>query len=128
MMTIAGLNRKLEWCIRGALQDNGYFPGPVDLKNDRRSRRRNAWDHKATAIRIPVAVFYRPFTQHDRFVFPGDPVLYGKKADAVTMRKIGERSTIGSKAPVVNSAADFQEFAADSALGVKGEINDVVFF
>jgi hypothetical protein len=42
----------------------------------------------------------------------------------VTMRKIGERSTIGSKAPVVNSAADFQE----SALGVKGEINDVVFF
>jgi hypothetical protein len=127
-MTIGGLNHKLEWCVRGALQDNGHFPGPVDLQNDGRSRRSNAWDHKATAVPIPVAVVHWPFIQRNGLIFPGGSILNGKKVDAMVMRKIGERSAIGRKAPVVSLAADLQEFAADSALGVEGKINDIVLF
>jgi len=75
MMTIGGLNHELEWCVRGALQDNRRFPGSVDLQNDGRSRRSNAWDQKATAIRIPVAVIHQPFIQRDGFIFSGDSIL-----------------------------------------------------
>ncbi len=79
VMTIGGPNHKLERCVRGALQDNGRFQSSVDLQNDWCSCRSNAWNQKATAIRIPVTVLHQPVIQSDRFIFPGDSIPYGKK-------------------------------------------------
>ena len=110
MMTIGGLNHKLEWMLRGASRTTAAS-GFVDLQDNGRSCRRNAWNQKATAIGVPVAVIHQPFIQCDRFIYPKDFILNGKKSDAVTMRKIGERSAIGRKTPVVNDATGSKKFA-----------------